>query len=250
DGRGIAVDGGEARVAFNTWGNVVAPLLRRMEDRSWETLFAFAEGTASSAQRELATAMRLGRTIGPEAFARPPAGPPRAVWETSAPPARVRLLRWPGGASAFEVEHGRARWLLFAGRSAGAFDPATLPARGYDVVRLPEGMLEDRSVLGWLERERPAVLLASPWRGAGLAPGEAREARSRQEALGVYRPWRLGMARLSTDGAPLGRGAGMARFEMAAPWPGASPPRWVAWEAGAQPPRARSPEPEDSEESP
>ncbi|MEK6709524.1 MAG: ComEC/Rec2 family competence protein, partial [Nitrospinota bacterium] len=52
DGRGIAVDGGEARVAFDTWGNVVAPLLRRMGERSWETLFAFAEGTASSAQRE------------------------------------------------------------------------------------------------------------------------------------------------------------------------------------------------------
>ncbi|OGL63767.1 MAG: hypothetical protein A3I72_13280 [Candidatus Tectomicrobia bacterium RIFCSPLOWO2_02_FULL_70_19] len=257
DGRGFAVDGGGTGGGFDTWGNVVAPLLRRAGERRWEALFAFSGETAPLAARELGSAMRLGRTFGPEFLEsqgegrRSPGvtGRPRAVWETSAPPARLRLWRWPGGAAAFEVEHGGDRWLLFAGRASGAFDADSLPGRGYDAVRLPEALLERAEVLDWLARERPAALLASPWRGGRLPPRDWREIRARQSALGLYRPWRLGMARLETGGGAIGRGGGMARFEMAASWPKAIPARWTAWRPAGPAQRARAEEP-DPEEDP
>ncbi|MBI3129135.1 MAG: ComEC family competence protein [Candidatus Tectomicrobia bacterium] len=235
DGRGFAVDAGGASGGFDTWRNVVAPLLRREGGTSWEALFAFSPATAPLAARELGSAMRLARTFGPDFLEsegrRAPGvtGAPRVAWETSSPPARLRLLRWPGGASAFEVTHGEARWLLFAGRVSGAFDADTLPGRGYDVIRLPESLLERRDVLDWLSRARPPAIIASPWRGGGPPPRDWRETRARQHALGVYRPWRRGMARLETAGGPIGRGGEMVRYEMAASWPAASPGRWTAW---------------------
>ncbi|MBI3024218.1 MAG: ComEC family competence protein [Candidatus Tectomicrobia bacterium] len=258
DGRGFAVDGGGASGGFNTWGNVVAPLLRRTGETGWEALFAFSGGTVPLAARELRSAMRLSRVLGPDLLGgetegrRSPGvtGRPRIAWETSSPPARLRLLRWPGGAAAFEVAHGGARWLLFAGRAAGAFDPGALPGRGYDAVRLPEALLERREVLDWLARERPAALIASPWRGGRLPPPDWREVRARQNALGVYRPWRLGMARLDTRGGPIGRGGEMARFEMAASWPGAAPPRWTAWRTGGPALRVRTEEAGSAGEEP
>ncbi len=240
DGRGFAVDGGGAPAGgFDTWGNVLGPLLRHLGETSWEALLTLAEeGPASPAARELAEGMGLRRVVRIGRDLPPGGRGPHPVWEASLPPARLRLLRWPGGAAALEVEHGAARWLLMAGSAGAGFDPGALAGRGYELVRLPEALLREGGVLDWLERERPRALFAAPGRGARLAPEAWRRLRARQEALGVYRPWRSGMARVTTDGRPLGRGGRMERYAMAGAWPHPSPGGWVALRPAEPSPQA------------
>ncbi len=99
------------------------------------------------------------------------------------------------------------------------------------MVRLPEGMLREARVLDWLERTRPAAVFAAPGYAPRLPLAAWRRVRARQRALGVYRPERGGMVRITTAAGP----ARMERFRAAAPWPGARRGGWVAFRRTAAP---------------
>ncbi len=265
DGRGVAFDAGGRRGGDYQWRNVLGPLLRHRGEGGWDTLLSLAASPAASpAARELAGALglktvvslrgagggasgriggasgRIGGASGVVSSA--PDGievvrPARAhrEWETGGGGARLRLLKFEEGPSALELtlEIGgeKARWLLVAGRKRRGARRWPVPEGRYNLVRLPEGMLREARVLDWLERTRPAAVFAAPGYAPRLPLAAWRRVRARQRALGVYRPERGGMVRITTAAGP----ARMERFRAAAPWPGARRGGWVAFRRTAAP---------------
>ncbi|MBT5367380.1 MAG: ComEC family competence protein [Nitrospinaceae bacterium] len=264
DGRGYAIDAGrQSRAKFDTWRNVLAPLLRNEGERSWEALILLARsGEYDSAQRELQTAMRLRRVIeidkrgsiltrapgneGAEII--PAAGNGRTglLWKTESRGTRLSFSRWEGH-SQFLLEHGGARWLLLSGgsrygaqRNRHRFKPRSLPKGKFDLVRAPERMLREEKVLDWLERVRPFAVIASPQSTRRLPYEQWQHIKRRQRALGVYRPWRGGMARASTSGRALGQGGRIERYAASSDWPKPSLGRWVRYYSGEERKRIRA----------
>lgn len=249
-GRGYAVDSGRrSRAKFDTWRNVLAPLLRNEGERSWEALILLARGGEyDSAQRELQTAMRLRRVIefdrrgnitsrtpGSENTEIIPAsknGRAGLLWQTASRGARLSFSRGTGH-SRFLLEHGKARWLLLSG-GGRRFRPENLPEGKFDLVRAPERMLRNEKVLTWLEGIRPFAVIASPQSTRRLPYEQWRRIRRRQRALGVYRPSRGGMVRASTEGGALGSGGRIERYSASRDWPRPSLGRWVRYYSGEE----------------
>ena len=265
DGRGVAFDAGGRRGGDYQWRNVLGPLLRHRGEGGWDTLLSLAASPAASpAARELAGALglktvvslrgagggasgRIGGASGVVSSA--PDGievvrPARAhrEWETGGGGARLRLLKFEEGPSALEltlkIGGEKARWLLVAGRKRRGARRWPVPEGRYNLVRLPEGMLREARVLDWLERTRPAAVFAAPGYTPRLPLAAWRRVRARQRALGVYRPERGRMVRITTAAGPARMAAGparMERFRAAAPWPGARRGGWVAFRRTAAP---------------
>jgi hypothetical protein len=229
DGRGYAVDGNRrSRARFDMWRNVLAPLLRNQRENTWEGLFLLAQsGLGGSAEKQLAIGMSLARVMevarggavslrapgnaGAEALSPATGGRSPVLWRTESGPARLSLKRFGGGHLAFELEHGEARWLIALASGRGRINRQSLPWGRYDLVRLPERMLREEAVLGWLEEIQPYAVIASPQGVRRLPLDKWRHLRGRQRALGLYRPWRGGMVRAATSGGALGRGGRIER---------------------------------------
>ena len=129
----------------------------------------------------------------------------------------------------FEVENPHSRWLLMLPSKYPAFDARWFAGKKYDLARLPEGLLRQARVLDWLEAQKPEVVLAAPQRVGWLRPDVWRDTSRRQKKLGVYRPWRGGMLRVSAgDGAREAR-LSVERFRAAEAWPRSGAARWVAF---------------------
>ena len=250
DGRGYAIDAARrSRAKFDTWRNVLAPLLRNEGERNWEALILLARaGEYDSAQLELQAAMRLRRVIeidrhGSILFRAPgsenaeviPAaenGRTGPLWQTASRGARLSFSRREGH-SQFLLEHGKARWLLLEGGSR-RFRHQELPKGKFDLVRAPERMLRNEKVLDWLEGIRPFAVIASPQSTRRLPHDQWRRISRRQRALGIYRPWRGGMARVSTGGGALGAGGRIERYSASRDWPNPSLGRWVRYYSGEE----------------
>lgn len=248
DGRGYVIDAARKnRSKFDTWRNVLAPLLRTLDERDWHALFLLGgKGPGSTAERALTAGMNLRGVVKierdgsvrarlraggvTEAFPRPGHRRGRVLWRTLAGDARLSLHRLGRGHLAFELafERGRggARWLLVAARGRGALKSEHLPRGKFDLVRLPEKMLRENHILEWLERIRPAIVIAAPGWKKRLPIGEWRKIRARQRALGVYRPHRQGMLRVFTDGNSLENGGRIEHYLPTAAWPRSIRSRW------------------------
>ncbi len=247
DGRGYVIDAARKnRSGFDTWRNVLAPLLRTLDERDWSALFLLGnKGPGSNAEEALAAGMILrgvvkierdgtlrsrSRVVGfTESFSPPGHRQGRILWRTNAGDARLSLRRLGWGHLAFELEQGGARWLLVTARGRRPIQIAHLPRGKFDLVRLPEKMLRENHVLEWLERIRPAVVVAAPGRTRRLPIGEWRQIRARQRALGVYRPHRQGMLRAFTEGKSLENGGRIEHYLPTAAWPRSRRSRWARY---------------------
>ena len=129
----------------------------------------------------------------------------------------------------FEVKNPHSRWLLMLPSKYPAFDARWFAGKKYELVRLPENMLREPKVLDWLEAQTPEVVLAAPQRVKWLRPDIWRKTRRRQRKLGVYRPWRGGMLRVSSRGEAREARLSVERFRAAEAWPKTGAARWVAF---------------------
>jgi ComEC/Rec2-related protein len=247
DGRGYVIDSGrKSRSKFDTWRNVLAPLLRTLNERNWDSLFLLGnKGTNSTAEQVLNIGMNLNRVIkiewdgtvqsrtifggNAERFLSSGFNPSQILWRTSSEEARLSIRKLGYGHLAFELLHGKAHWLFLIKRGRKPIQKIHLPSGKFDLVRLPEPMLREESVLQWLEKIRPAAIIAAPMRTKRLPIEQWRRIRTRQRSLGVYRPGRDGMFRASTDGKSLNDGARAERYSPSTPWPGTSHPRWAKY---------------------
>lgn len=245
DGKGLAVDASGGRAGgFSTWRNVLAPLMRRENEWGWHTLLAHSRHPRSrlAANDFAAAGMDVGRLYrtadllasrrGRTHRARSRRARARAIWRMSGGGARVSLRAWKRGAMGLEVENRHSRWLLMLpGRRRPAFDARWFSGRKYALVRLPEGLLRRPEALDWLESQAPVlqVVLAAPQRVGWLRPDVWRETRRRQRKLGVYRPSRGGMLRVSAGTEPGAAPLAVRRFRAARPWPESGGARWVGF---------------------
>ncbi|MEE9275857.1 MAG: ComEC/Rec2 family competence protein [bacterium] len=254
DGRGVAFEGGGGAGRFDTWKKVMAPLLLRQGERSWDALISLARGTLPSpAARALSRGMRLRRVLPlgagegrlrPVAYAPGDDAPP--LWEIAGGGARLLLRPWGADLFALELHHGETRWwfALGASRTNGGAPRVRMPEGGWDLVRLPRAWLREDAALDWLERARPGLIVSAPGRAAWLPRRAWRRVRDRQRALGVHRTGWGGMLRVVTDGKRRG-GAGLRieRYVRRAAWPASGR---GGWEALTPPPAPRREAPETS----
>ena len=240
DGKGLVVDAAGSRAGgFNVWGSVLAPLMRRENELIWSAMLSRARHPkARLAASDFAPGVTIGKThrIGDLlASARPRSRFRRRrraaplIWRMSGGGTRVSLRAWRKGSMGFEVRNPRSRWLLMLPSKYQAFDARWFAGKKYDLVRLPENMLRKPKVLDWLEAQAPEVVLAAPQRVKWLRPDIWRKTRRRQRKLGVYRPWRGGMLRVSSVGAARGPRLAVERFRAAEAWPKSGAARWVAF---------------------
>ena len=246
DGKGLAVDASGKRAGgFNAWGNVLAPLMRRENERGWHTMLTLSrypkDRLAASA---FATGIRVEnllriddlRTSAPyRSRFRKRWNSSRIIWRMAGGGAQVSLRSWRGGAMGFEVESARSRWLLMLRSKYPAFDARWFRGKRYDLVRLPESLLRKREVLDWLEARPPRVVVAAPQRVKWMKADLWRETRRRQRRLGVYRPWRGGMLRVQAGVEADGARFHAERFRAAEAWPGSDAARWSAFRRSLAP---------------
>ncbi len=240
DGKGLAVDASGKRTGgFNAWGNVLAPLMRRENERAWQTMLSLsrypkerlaANAFASGIRVEnLLRISDLGASAPYRSRFRKRRHSPRTIWRMSGGGARVSLRSWGRGATGFEVENPRSRWLLMLPSKFPAFDARWFRGKRYDLVRLPENLLRKREVLDWLEARPPRAVVAAPQRVKWMRADLWRETRRRQRRLGVYRPWRGGMLRVRSGGEGDTARISVERYRAAEAWPGSEAAGWRAF---------------------
>lgn len=246
DGKGLAVDASGKRTGgFNAWGNVLAPLMRRENERAWQTMLSLSRYPKEQlAANAFATGIRvdsllrisdLSASAPYRSRSRRRRHSPRTVWRMSGGGVRVSLRSWRGGAMGFEVENPSSRWLLMLPSKYSGFDARWFRGMRYDLVRLPEGLLRKREVLDWLEARPPRAVVAAPQRVKWMRTDLWRETRRRQRRLGVYRPWRGGMLRVRSSGDAHGRHLSVERFRAAEAWPGSEAAGWRAFRRSLAP---------------
>lgn len=246
DGKGLAVDASGKRAGgFNAWGNVLAPLMRRENERGWHTMLTLSrypkEGLAVNAFAtgiRVENLLRIGdlRTSAPYRYRfSKRRNSSRTIWRMRGGGARVSLRSWRRGAMGFEVENARSRWLLMLPSKYPAFNARWFRGKRFDLVRLPESLLRRREVLDWLEARPPRAVVAAPQRVKWMRTGPWRETRRRQRRLGVYRPWRGGMLRVRAGGGADEPHLSIERFRATGPWPGSGAARWVAFRRSLAP---------------
>ena len=246
DGKGLAVDASGKRAGgFNAWGNVLAPLMRRENELNWRTMLSLSRYPKDRlAANAFATGIRvdnllrindLSASAPYRSHIRRRRHSPRTVWRMSGGGARVSLRSWRGGATGFEVESPRSRWLLMLPSKYPAFDAKWFRGKRYDLVRLPEGLLRKREVLDWLEARPPRAVVAAPQRVKWMRTDLWRETRRRQRRLGVYRPWRGGMLRVQAGGEGDTARISVERYRAAEAWPGSDAARWTAFRRSLAP---------------
>lgn len=246
DGKGFVVDGSGSRAGgFNAWGNVLAPLMRRENERIWRTMLSAsrfpkdqlaAKGFTAGIRVDSILRISDLRTFAPyrSHFRRRP-DYRRVVWRTEGGGTRVALLSWRGGAMGFEVENPRSRWLLMLRSKYPRFDAGWFRRKKYDLVRMPESLLRKPDVLDWLEARPPRVVVAAPQRVKLMRPDLWRETKRRQRRLGVYRPWRGGMLRVRAGGEADKQRLSVERYRAAEAWPGTGGAKWSAFRRSLAP---------------
>ena len=251
DGKGLVVDGAGSRAGrFNAWRNVLAPLMRRENERTWHSMLSLARYPKDQlAANEFATGIRIEnlhligdlfssapyRSRSSHARFRNRRHSPRTIWRMTGSGAQVALRSWRKGAMGFEVGNHRSRWLFMLPSRYPTFDARWFRGKKYDLVRLPESLLRKPEVLDWLEARPPRVVLAAPQRVKRLRADVWRETRRRQRKLGVYRPWRGGMLRVQANGESDTARFSVERFRAAKAWPGSDAARWSAFHRSLAP---------------
>ena len=240
DGKGLAVDASGSRAGgFSVWGSVLAPLMRGESETNWSVMLSrsrYPKDRLAANEFAAGVSVRSLHRIGDLLASAPPRyrfaslrNSARVVWSMAGGGTRITLRFWRKGAMGFEVENPHSRWLLMLPSKYPAFDARWFAGKKYDLARLPEGLLRQARVLDWLEAQKPDVVLAAPQRVGWLRPDVWRETSRRQRKLGVYRPWRGGMLRVSAgDGAREAR-LSVERFRAAEAWPRSGAARWVAF---------------------
>ncbi len=246
DGKGLVVDASGGRASgFNAWGNVLAPLMRRENELTWQTMLTLSRYPKDQlAAQAFATGIRIEnvhRIRDLHASApyrtrfRDRRISPRAIWRMSGGGSRVSLLSWRKGAMGFEVQTTGAHWLLMLPTKHPAFDARWFRGKRYDLVRLPESLLRKREVLDWLEARPPRVVVATPQRVKWMKADLWRETRRRQRRLGVFRSWRGGMLRVQAGDEADRAYFSVERFSVAEAWPGTGSAQWSAFRRSLAP---------------
>lgn len=246
DGKGLAVDGSGSRAGgFNAWGNVLAPLMRRENELTWRAMLSLSRypkdrlaANAFASGIRVENVLRINDLSASAPYrsrSRRRRDSPRTIWRMSGGGVRVSLRSWGGGATGFEVENVRSRWLLMLRSRYPAFDARWFRGRRYDLVRLPESLLRKREVLDWLEARPPRAVVAAPQRVKWMKADLWRETSRRQRRLGVYRPWRGGMLRVRSGGDAHGRHLSVERFRASEAWPGSEAGGWRAFRRSLAP---------------
>ena len=246
DGKGLVVDASGGRAGgFNAWGNVLAPLMRRENELTWQTMLTLSRYPKERlAAKEFATGIRIEtvhriRDLRASAPYRSRFGErlnsPRTIWRMAGGGSRVSLLSWRKGAVGFEVENPGSRWLLMLPSKYPAFDARWFRGKRYDLVRLPESLLRKREVLDWLEARPPRVVVTTPQRVKWMKADLWRETRRRQRRLGVFRSWRGGMLRVQAGGEADRAYFSVERFSVAEAWPGTGAAQWRAFRRSLAP---------------
>ena len=247
DGEGLVVDGSGSRASrFNTWENVLAPLMRREKELNWHTMLTLSKYPKSqlAANAFAEEGIRIENVLRIQNLrASTPHQPrfrerwnsPQTIWRMSGGDTRVSLLSWTKDTMGFEVVNPRFRWLLMLPAKYRTFDTNWFRKKKYDLVRLPENLLRKREVLDWLEAHPPRVVVAAPQRVKRMQPDLWRETRRRQRKLGVYRPWRGGMLRVQAGGGADTAHFSVERFRAAEAWPGSKSARWSAFRRSLAP---------------